>query len=258
MDQPTALRAPRSHMEYSLDAGVGARANIGLIALASDRSLESEWRYLLAIPGVAFHTTRIPAATKGGPQGLEELLEHIEPAAQLLVPDTALDVVAFGCTSAAGAIGEERIFAALQKACPVARPTTPITAALAGFKRLGVGRIAMVTPYGEVTNAMEEGYLRHAGLEICRIATFGEVPDDAAGRIDAPSVCRAVVEAAEAMEAEAVFVSCTSLRCAKLIPALEAAVGRPVVSSNQAMAWHAIRLAGIDETLPQFGRLFGV
>src|SRR5690606_41916767 len=138
------------------------------------------------------------------------------------------------------------------------RPTTPIAATLAGFKQLGVARIAMVTPDGEETNAMEEDYLRRAGLEICRIATFGEVADDEAGRIDAPSLCRAVVEAADAAEAQAIFVSCTSLRCARLIPALEAAVGRPVVSSNQAMAWHAIRLAGVEETLPQFGRLFGV
>jgi maleate isomerase len=29
-----------------------------------------------------------------------------------------------------------------------------------------------------------------------------------------------------------------------------------VSSSNHAMAWHALRLAGIEDRLPQFGSLF--
>ncbi len=37
---------------------------------------------------------------------------------------------------------------------------------------------------------------------------------------------------------------------------LEAELGKPVTSSNHAMAWHSLRLAGIDEPQPQFGRLF--
>ena len=34
------------------------------------------------------------------------------------------------------------------------------------------------------------------------------------------------------------------------------AVGKPVTSSNHAMAWHALRLAGIADLLPQWGKLF--
>jgi len=35
----------------------------------------------------------------------------------------------------------------------------------------------------------------------------------------------------------------------------EAALGKPVTSSNHVMAWHASRPAGIDDKLPQPGRL---
>jgi len=42
----------------------------------------------------------------------------------------------------------------------------------------------------------------------------------------------------------------------QLIPALEAELGKPVISSNYAMAWHALRLAGVDEKQPELGRLF--
>ena len=32
--------------------------------------------------------------------------------------------------------------------------------------------------------------------------------------------------------------------------------GKPVLSSNQALAWHMLRLAGIDDGFAGFGRLF--
>jgi maleate isomerase len=57
---------------------------------------------------------------------------------------------------------------------------------------------------------------------------------------------------------DAVFVSCTSLRIAELVPELESKIGKPVISSNFAMAWHALRLAGVDDCEPQRGRLFAL
>jgi len=55
---------------------------------------------------------------------------------------------------------------------------------------------------------------------------------------------------------EAVVVLCTSLRLVDEVRAIEADLGKPVTSSNHAMAWHALRLAGVDDVLPQFGRLY--
>ena len=55
--------------------------------------------------------------------------------------------------------------------------------------------------------------------------------------------------------ADAIFVSCTSLRIAALIPEIEAASGLPLVTSNQALAWHCLTLAGRPAGLAGFGRL---
>jgi maleate isomerase len=57
---------------------------------------------------------------------------------------------------------------------------------------------------------------------------------------------------------DAVFVSCTSIRLAETARELEAELGKPVTSSNHAMAWHALRLAGIAEPMPQWGKLYTV
>jgi len=59
-------------------------------------------------------------------------------------------------------------------------------------------------------------------------------------------------------EVEAVFVSCTLVRLLDAVCGIEAECGLPVTSSNHALAWHCLRLAGIDEKRPDLGRLFAV
>jgi maleate isomerase len=54
---------------------------------------------------------------------------------------------------------------------------------------------------------------------------------------------------------DAVFVSCTSLRLVEQIEQLEADLGKPVTSSNHALAWHTLRLAGYRESIKGFGAL---
>jgi maleate isomerase len=40
-----------------------------------------------------------------------------------------------------------------------------------------------------------------------------------------------------------------------VVAALEQAIGKPVITSTQATLWHALRLAGIRDSLPGYGRL---
>ena len=51
---------------------------------------------------------------------------------------------------------------------------------------------------------------------------------------------------------------CTSLRVAEQVCELEQQLGKPVLSSNHAMAWHALRLAGVQDKLPAYGKLFEI
>ena len=57
---------------------------------------------------------------------------------------------------------------------------------------------------------------------------------------------------------EAVFASCTNLRSLGVVDAAEAALGKPVVTSNQAMFWHMLRLAGAEARGWGPGRLFSL
>jgi len=42
------------------------------------------------------------------------------------------------------------------------------------------------------------------------------------------------------------------------VAGIEARTGLPVTSSNHAMAWHCLRLAGVDEAVEGRGRLFSL
>src|SRR5699024_4107338 len=50
-------------------------------------------------------------------------------------------------------------------------------------------------------------------------------------------------------EADAVFISCGALRSIDIIEELEQKFGKPVISSNQAMMWDMLRLAGINDRI---------
>lgn len=242
-------------MPFALDEGLARRAAIGLIVLATDHTIEHEWRHLLGRDGVAVFESRLFNAPTIDPVSLADMEGRIAEATGLILPGEHLDVIAFGCTSGAMVIGEEQVFARIREARPGIACTTPITAAVAALRALDAPRIALVTPYIASINQLFTDYLQARGVAVPVVGTFNHADDNEVARIDADSVVKAI-ETVGATDVDAVFVSCTSLRVAALIPGLEQRLGKPVISSNYAMAWHALRLAGVTDAWPELGRLF--
>ena len=49
------------HLPFEMDAGIAVRARIGLIVLATDHTIEHEWRQIFhQVDGVALYHSRIP------------------------------------------------------------------------------------------------------------------------------------------------------------------------------------------------------
>ena len=93
-------------------------------------------------------------------------------------------------------------------------------------------------------------------FEIESFGSFEEGNDHVVARIDEASIERAALAVATQAQCDALVIACTNLRCLNLIPRIEHVTGIPVLSSNQALAWHMLRLAGIADQNPQFGMLF--
>jgi maleate isomerase len=254
MDQPHDC----SRLPHELDGGLAARARIGLIVLATDQTIEHEWRLIFrGLDGVALHHARIWNDARITPETLGAMEGRLADSAAVILPGLPLASLAFGCTSATMVIGEEGVFARLREARPEARPTTPITAAFAAFRAFGARRLAVLTPYRADVNATVRAYLEARGCEVPVLASFDEEDDRRAARIGVASIRDAAVELGRDPRADAVFVACTSLRVAEVAAEVEDAVSKPVTSSNHAMAWHALRLAGVEDRMPGWGRLFG-
>lgn len=246
----------RTHMSFKTDGGIAERAAIGVIVLASDHTIEHEFRQLLALPGVAFYEARIRNDPKITPETLADMESRIGPTADLILPGADLDVVAYGCTSASMVLGEQTVFDRIHEARPDVACTTPITAAFAAFDAFGAHNIAVLTPYRDDVNQRVRTYIEGAGYNVPVFGSFNEENDNVAARIDQESISNAAAELGAMDGVDAVFVSCTSIRLGAVAKQVEDKIGKPVTSSNHAMAWHCLRLAGIHDLQPEFGRLY--
>jgi len=244
------------HLPFTTDAGIGARARIGLVVLASDYTMEHEFRRVFTLPGVDYYESRIFNSPQITPETLAAMGPLLTQTVDLILPGSKLDVVAFGCTSASMVLGETTVAERIHAARPEAKATNPITAAFAAFDAFGAKRIAVLTPYRRDVNEIVRSYITGKGYQVPVFGSFNEQDDGIVASIDADSIRNAVRTIVRGREVDAVFVSCTSVRLVDAVTEIEAECGLPVTSSNHALAWHCLRLAGITDKRPELGRLF--
>ncbi|MBP1886619.1 ectoine utilization protein EutA [Sinorhizobium mexicanum] len=230
---------------------------LGLIILATDHTTEVDFQHLVASEQIGVYVARIPYANPVTPENLRAMQPSLTAAAALILPDEALDVVMYSCTSASVVIGDEEVAAAIRTAKPEAAVVTPTAASVKGLRTLGARRISVLTPYTIETSRPMADYFAALGFEIDRFTCLGLTDDRAMARI-APDEIVAFAREAMAPESDALFISCTAVRAAGVIAEIEAAIGKPVVSSNYATAWACLRLCGDQEPRPQLGRLMAL
>ena len=243
----------------SFDQGVGARASIGLIALSVDRASVADCRNWLApFPGVELFVTRVPMSPVAARDTLCAMADHLGEATGRLVPGSRLDVLAFSCTSGLVAIGAARVRAALATERPDVPVVTPVEAGAKGLQGLGVRRLSILAPYHREAADLVAGHFEGAGFALDRCSTFDLDGDLQMNRLSAAALKAGAARALHP-ESDALFISCTGLRTAGIVAELEAELGVPVVTSNQAMSWDCLVTAGISpgDLAPGEGRLFG-
>ncbi len=242
-------------LPFTTDRGMGTGAAMGLIVLPADETLENEMRALLPEPEVALYHSRIVMPPEVTTETLAAMAEAL-PAAVGMLPECPLDVIGYGCTSGATVIGPEGVRERVQAVHPEAQVTDPISATLAAAQALGVRRLGFVTPYVAEVSAAMRALLTENGLTITAFGSFEEGDDRVVARIAPASILAAIETVAAEADCDAVFVSCTNLRVAGIAAEAERRIGRPVISSNLALAWHMRALAGLPAATTSEIRLF--
>ena len=173
-----------------------------------------------------------------------------EDAARLLA-DAQVDRIVFHCTAVttfspeSGPTIRRRITAA------TGIPGLVTSDALAAaFQVLRIRRLVLLSPYILPVHRREIAFLRHLGLDLVGEASLGINTNDEMARVS-PERLQDWANS----QADGYFLSCTALRTAELIAPLEQQLGRPVLTSNQVMVWHALRDGGLSHNEPIWGKL---
>jgi maleate isomerase len=243
-------------LTFETDAGIGTRANLGVVVLETDETLEAEFARLMPRDGVALYHTRIPMVSEIREDTLAKMEADLPASVRLLPPSLDFDVIGYACTSASSVIGSDRVAAAVQTVCPTTKVTDPLAALIAAGQHLGARKLGFVTPYVADVSARMRHRLQDAGFEISSFGSFEEGSDPVVARITEASITAAAVAVAAQADCDAIVIACTNLRCLSVIPEIEAQTGVPVLSSNQALAWHMQRLANLPATCSDAGQLF--
>ncbi len=256
MNNPQARDDEFLDLSFTVDAKTPRR--LGMVVLASDYTIESEFRQILHAAELETFASRIEMATTVTPQTLAAMESKIADAAGLILPGDTVDMVAYCCTSASVVLGEQTVMSQVRKSKPETIVTTPITAAFAAFNALGAKRIGVLTPYRRDVNEKLKAYIENAGFDVPLFASFNEENDPTVARIDPQSISDAVARIVDMADVDMVFVSCTSVRMAAVVAGIEQRAGKPVTSSNLAMAWHIQRSLGFNTVQPEYGRLYSL
>lgn len=236
-----------------VEAGDEARAAIGFILLASERTIEREM-HLLAPAGVGVHFTRVPIDNEVTVGSLSPIGDELSRAAATLLPDGIIDVITYACTSGSVILGQEQVEREILKGAPGVKASSLIAGVVRALRALDVRRVAMGTPYLEEINQLEIRYLEERGIDVVSHLGLQLRYDLDMSRVSLATIRRLAHEV-DAANADAVFISCGALRAIHVIEQLEAELGKPIVTSNQAMMWDVLTLAGIGDSISGYGRL---
>ena len=237
----------------------GHRARIGLIVPSSNTVCEQEVAALCP-EGVAAYAARV--LFEPTMDGLRAMKNHVERTSLELSSEGICQIIAFCCTVGSmlgGYEGEKEILHLIEKTSGIPAITTT-TAVSAAFDVLNVKRVAVATPYTSEINRSEKENLELRGIHVTEIEGTHEslVPhelkNDMIGRL-LPQTAYEMGLKVNGKDNQAIFISCTNFRAIEIIERLERETGKPVISSNQATLWHALRKLGIKDSIKGFGRL---
>ena len=252
-----AVLMPWPTLAPRFDDRPATRAMIAYLVLSTDLATEADMRRYLHLDGVECYVARMPMAEVATPETLSDLKHGVVAATKQLAPWATFDAFGFSCTSGSIAVGTSEVTRLVNSVRPGVPVNNPVDSAIQGLKKLGATDIAVLTPYLDEVNSIVETYFAEQGLNIVHAAGFKQNGDPEMNRIDPESILEAGAEVA-AQGGDALFISCTGLRTAGIVQRLEDRIGKPVVTSNQALAWTCLRSSGIDDPVAGFGKLMTI
>jgi maleate isomerase len=238
----------------------GKDGRIGLVVLDIDMCIEPDLRRVLP-EGVEIHTARVIYPHEVTPDAMVEATNGLGQAIKSLAAVQPKAIV-WSCTSGSfykGKAGNDELLrnlAEMSDGIPVTTASSALTAAL---NALRIARPVVGTPYSPEVNTLLYNFLQESGFQPFPVAGyFDRLVDDITLQSVEEDEVADFARQINRPEADAVVISCTGLPTARIVTKLENEFGKPVVTSNLAILWHALRIGDIRLRPTGAGRLFTV
>ena len=230
---------------------------VGLIALASDFTIEKDFINVIKDKKIDFFVNRIECYNPLTKENLIKMSDKVTEVTKDILPDQDLDFVVYGCTSGTIAAGHTSIEKKVKEAKPMADVSTPSTAALKAIKKLNIKKISIFTPYSKKLNDDVIDYFESEGFEVTSNSYFDIQDDYDIGKVD-QNYLYEVLSKINLNGADALFISCTALPVLEIIDKLEKKLNTTVLSSNQALIWDTLIKIKRNNSVEGFGKLFKI
>ena len=239
----------------------GWRGRIGVLLPSGITIIEGDFQRMMP-EGVSCHYHRYDF-TGGLPGDENDVLtrvrkakNHISEATKIITHvHPSLIIMTGTATSFIGGVGyDTELIRLMNEASGGIQATTTSTSAIMALKRLGVKKISLATPYVEGAARKAAEFIQGHGFEILDSKWLGKAGPDIPNTSEQDIY--QLVKQVDTEESDAVFISCTDFNALKLIQHLESDLGKPVVTSNQATFWNALRLIGVNDKISGYGKLF--
>jgi maleate isomerase len=236
---------------------IGFRARLGFLLPPGNPTIEPEMM-AMAPQGVSLHFHRMvargtPGALDGQAERNRSMVDHLDESIEMLAL-VKPDIIVIAHTATSYDLGRDAEHALLQRLAQASgtRVATAFGAVAAALERLGVKRVALGAPYSAETTAKGKAHLEAHGFGVVghdNLKGVTNIYDETAER--AYRLARSV----DTPKAEAVFLSGTGMPTVSVLEMLEQDLQKPVISSNSAMMWLALRACGVRAPIAGYGRL---
>ncbi len=225
------------------------RARIGVVVPVTNTHLEPDMM-MLCPSGVSLHFARSGGYDVDAIPDEQQMRQYSDAPFEQPVDDLRLcrsDVILYGCTSATLAQGaafdaDFRRRIGERTGIPAVTAASALVEALADLQ---VTRIAFASPYVASLNDLAVGYFASLGIDtVGRVDTPTPLGNDEVAGLT-PADVMALARRADCPGAQAIVLSCTDLRALEAVVALERELGKPVVTSNQALMHAALKRLGV-------------
>ena len=228
---------------------------VGLIVLATDSMIEKDFlKVFNEVPADLF-INRITNYNPVTADNLNKMVDNITSVTENILPGEKVDCVVYGCTSGTIVSGYDNIKKKINLAKPGASVTAPSTAALNALKEKNINKISIVTPYTKSVNDDVVNFFKNNNFEVTSNIYFDIESDVDIGKVDQDKLFEILSEI-DHKNAEALFVSCTSLPVLNIIEKLEKKLNMIVLSSNQALIWETLEKINRNNYIKGYGSLF--